>query len=655
LERLINIDNGGTLTDICVWDGQALTYTKTMTTPSDLSQCLFAGMTKASTGIFGEPDLKTLLQSTKHIRYSTTVGTNALVERKGPRIGIVTDDPSVEQEMRASASEASLFDELVGTRVAVIALGADEEALGFDLVQRVNKLTTNGAARIVVAVGSADGADERRLRSILLRKFPRHLVGSVPILYSWDFAADRVRSRRIWSGVINAFLHPTMERFLYNAEDRLRSHRVQNPLLIYRNDGSSSRVAKSVALKTYSSGPRGGLEGTRALAEAYGLRHVLMIDVGGTTTDVGSIKDYQIEVQRRGSIAGVPISFPMSQVYSSGVGGSSVIAVHNGKIVVGPTSVGAAPGPACFGFGGKSATITDVNLLLGVLDPATYLDGEFTLDPERSRAVITATIAQPLGIGLEEALVEMEAAYSATLAASFAGAIDDPSDTTLAAFGGAGPMSACGAAKINGIDKVLVPKLAAIFSAYGISFSDIGQTYEVVLGQASAKAAQTAHDALVERAERDLFQEGYELATCTLEWTLVVEEDDGTPVSSTPYVVGAAPVIASGQHASLKLTATAALPHAVIAADTTLATCAAVSSGTRKVRSSASRVDDVPVYVLLEQKPGATAAGPAIVEGPFFTARVLAGWKLDVTAGGDLLLADTHSNVVCSPDERPNA
>ena len=642
MERLINIDNGGTLTDICVWDGQNFNYAKTLTTPFDLSKCLFEGLTKASESIFGAPDLEALLHSTKHIRYSTTQGTNALVERKGPRIGLVTDDAAVVAELRATEAEASLFDALIGPRVAVIDPHADEETLIFDLVQQVNKLTTDGAARIVVAVGDASGPGERRLRNILLRKFPRHLLGSVPVLYSWEFTADRVRTRRIWSGVINAFLHPTMERFLYNAEDRLRQLRVQNPLLIYRNDGASSRVAKSVALKTYSSGPRAGLEGARALAKAYDLNHVLMIDVGGTTTDVGSVKDFQITVDRRGSIQGVPISFPMSNVHSTGVGGSSIITVKDGQIIVGPESVGAAPGPACFGFGGTSATITDVNLLLGVLDSATYLDGGFALDAERSKAVILATVAEPLGVGLEEALVEMEAAYFATIAKSFAAVIGDPADTTIAAFGGAGPMSACGAARLNNVKTVLVPKLAAVFSAFGISFSDIGQNYEVGVSEPTIEAAKSVHDMLVERAERDMFQEGHDLAACTLQWSLVVEEADGTLVSETPYTYGDAPAVGAGQPASLKLDVTFELPHASLAGNTSLTSHAALASGTRQVRSSTTQVDEVPVYSLLDQEPGATAQGPAIVEGPFFTARVLDGWKLDVTAAGDLMLTDTH-------------
>ncbi|MFG2022244.1 hydantoinase/oxoprolinase family protein [Streptomyces sp. NPDC048825] len=642
MQRLINIDNGGTLTDICVWDGQDFTYTKTLTTPFDLSKCLFDGITKASEAVYGAADIEALLHSTRHIRYSTTQGTNALVERKGPRIGLITDDPAVVEELRSTESEASLFDDLIGTRVATVDPHADEESLSFDLVQRVNKLTTDGAARIVVAVGDSDGRDERRLRGILLRRFPRHLLGSVPILYSWEFTADRVRSRRIWSGAINAFLHPTMERFLYNAEDRLRSHRVKNPLLIYRNDGASSRVAKSVALKTYSSGPRGGLEGTRALARAYGLGHVLMIDVGGTTTDVGSVKNGRIADERRGSVKGVPISFPMSDVHSSGVGGSSVITVRDGRITVGPESVGAAPGPACFGFGGKSATITDVNLLLGVLDPTTYLDGDFSLDAERSKAVVTATVAEPLGVSLEEALLRMEAAYFATVANAFAGSIEDAADTTIAAFGGAGPMSACGAARLSDVKTILVPKLAAVFSAFGISFSDIGQSYEAGLPEASAATAATVHDSLLERAERDMFQEGHELASCVLQWSVVVEEQDGALVDEVPYAYGDAPAVGTGLHGSLRLTVTAALPHVELAGNETLAPRPAVSSGVRRVRSSPDQVEDVPVYSLVEQQPGATAMGPALVEGPFFTARVLEGWQLHVTAGCDLLLTDTR-------------
>jgi N-methylhydantoinase A len=635
MNHLINIDNGGTLTDICVWDGESFSFTKTLTTPFDLSQCLFDGIEKASAGLYGDKDLVRLLHQTQHIRYSTTQGTNALVERKGPALGLVVEGEPIVDDLCSGPEARKLFDDVVGSRVARVDLALDPDKLVFDLVQQVNQLTTDGAARIVVVGESPES--ERTLRSILLRKFPRHLLGSVPLLYSWELANDRDRGRRTWSSILNSFLHPVMERFLYQAQHRLREHKVTNPLLVYRNDGASSRVSKAVALKTYSSGPRGGLEGTQALAQSYGLSHVLMMDVGGTTTDVGVVADNAIATDRRGFVKGVPISFPMSDVQSAGVGGSSVIGVVGDRITVGPRSVGAAPGPACFGLGGKEATITDVNLLLGVLDPATYLDGQLHLDADRARAVVTETVADPLGVQLEEALVLMEAAYFQAIAGSFGNLVRD--DTTLAAFGGAGPMSACGAAQLAGVHRVLVPRMAAVFSAFGISFSDVGKSYEVTLTETGTEAAALAYDEILTRAERDMFQEGYDLSQCTTEALLLVESEDGETVQSLPYRRGDAVELLDGS-VSVRLDCAAALPQPTLVHDAEVSPRPAVQHGTRDVRSSARHVDECPVYVLDDQEPGASAAGPAVVEGPFFTARVPSGWRFDVTSNADLILTD---------------
>ncbi|MBH0123730.1 hydantoinase/oxoprolinase family protein [Rhodococcus sp. NPDC003382] len=639
MDRLINIDNGGTLTDICAWDGHDFSFTKTLTTPFDLSQCLFDGLTKVSREIYGTENLPELLHSTAHIRYSTTQGTNALVERKGPSVGILTDSAGTVDELRRTPEQRALFDDLVGSRVAVIDSAADD--LDSELVAKVNRLITDGAARIVVAVGDTNDGREREIRRVLLRKFPRHLLGSVPFLYSWDFSTDRTASRRIWSAVINTFLHPTIERFLYNTEHRLRDHRVRNPLLIYRNDGASSRVAKSVALKTYSSGPRGGLEGTRALAEVYGLKHVLMIDVGGTTTDIGTVTGGEILTDRRGSIAGIPISFPMSNVESAGIGGSSVIAVTDGVITVGPESVGAAPGPACFGFGGTAATITDVNLLLGVLDPSTYLDGGFTLDADRARAVVRETVAEPLGLTLDEALIAMEQAYFTAMGSAIAPAVQDADETTIAAFGGAGPMSACGAARDAGVRTVLIPKLAAVFSAFGIGFSDIGQSYETDLVDTSDATLADATADLLAKAERDMFQEGHSLDECTLSWTVASEDEHGVTVDETPYRPGEPVELVAGASSALTLVVTRRMNRIALPDSSFAEPCDPQATGVRTVLGAAGRAE-VPVYTLTEQQPGATAEGPAIVEGPFFTARVQDGWTFHVTAGGDLLLTDTH-------------
>ncbi|MEZ2189484.1 hydantoinase/oxoprolinase family protein [Corynebacterium sp. CCM 9204] len=633
MKHLINIDNGGTLTDICVWDGGEFSFTKTLTTPFDLSECLFEGIAKASANLYGERHLVRLLHEAEHIRYSTTQGTNALVERKGPSIGLLVEDLAVVDAMQSDDDHSALFTDLVGTRVETFDISDD--TLEFSLVQTVNKLTTDGAARLVVV--GRDAESERTVRNLLLRNFPRQLLGSVPVLCSWEFVEDIDDARRAWSSVVNTFLHPVMERFLYQAQSRLRDNKVTNPLLVYRNDGASSRVSKSVALRTYSSGPRGGLEGTAALARSYSLDHVLMMDVGGTTTDVGVVDNCTIETKRRGQVGEATISFPMSSVHSSGVGGSSIIGVRDGKIVVGPRSVGAAPGPACFGLGGKDATITDVKVLLGVLDPDTYLNGQMHLDASRSRAVITSTIAEPLGISLEEALIRMEDAYLETMAETFRDLVRD--DTTLAAFGGAGPMSACGAAEKAGVKRVLIPRMAAVFSAFGISFSDIGKTYEISITGTDAESLQRHHDELLHRAERDMFQEGYSLAECETEWALEQHDESGEVISTRGYRHGEDLGDLEG-NLMLCLDVKKVLPHADLGDDDSVEASDAVSTTIRAVRVGADEIRDLPVYVLEDQAPGARAAGPAIIEGPFFTARVTPGWVFTVTSNGDLIISD---------------
>ena len=236
----------------------------------------------------------------------------------------------------------------------LVTVDSGDEELSAELVRQVNDLASCGASRLVVSVGAKTVQPRRRGSRDCCCGCTPHLLGAIPLLFSWELAADRDDFRRTWSSLLNAFLHPAMERFLFNAESRLREHRTRRPLLIFRNDGGSSRVAKSAALKTYSSGPRGGLEGTRALARHYGLRHVLMVDVGGTTDRHrgGDRRDRPDRSPRFVDVA--PTSFELAEITSHGVGGSSMIRLMDGEIKVGPESVGAAPGPACFGLGGMT-------------------------------------------------------------------------------------------------------------------------------------------------------------------------------------------------------------------------------------------------------------------------------------------------------------
>jgi N-methylhydantoinase A/oxoprolinase/acetone carboxylase beta subunit len=641
MTRLINIDNGGTLTDFCFVDGDEVRYTKTLTTPYDLSRCLFDGLEKVSALAYGEPRLAALLQSTDCIRYSTTQGTNALVQRAGPQLGLLVTDPTLVEGLAATQSQEDLLAALVGDRWGVISLDADDEELSRELLARVNDLSARGARRLVIAVSGTNGAaDEARVKRLLLRLYPRHLLGAVPLLFSWELVADRDDIRRTWSSLLNAFLHPAMERFLFNADRRLRDARARQPLRIFRNDGASSRVSKSAALKTYSSGPRGGLEGTRALAARYGLRHLVMLDVGGTTTDIGVVSDGAIHVDRRGTIEHAPSSLELAAITSYGVGGSSVFRVVDGRLAVGPDSVGAAPGPACFGLGGDQATITDVLLLAGVLDPATYLGGTLALYPDRSVKVIEDKIAGPLGIPLDDALRQMEEAHAAAIAAALADATTVAGDTVLAAFGGAGPMTVCGAARRVGARHVLIPRMAAVFSAFGIGFSDLGQRYEQPLAAVDHATVRQAADRLLALGARDMFAEGIDASACTPRFRITIEHEDEELVVELDDPQEAEAQLKPGDRASLELVLLAPLPHVTLGGGDDAEASPARTGGTRPLRDGRGRQVETPVYVLEHQRPGARGSGPAVIEGPFFTMRVPHGWQFDTTAAGDLRLTD---------------
>ena len=633
--KLINIDNGGTLTDICVVEGSQIWRTKTLTTPHDLSRCFFDGLTKASRAIYGEDDILGLLTSTDYIRYSTTQGTNALVERKGPRLGLIlTGDLSIDQLRRDKAGK--LFESLIGDRLVRLDLSQDGGALEMAAVKAVNALSSAGANRIVVAHGGSNRmTEETRLKNLLLRKFPQHLLGAVPILYSHEVVEDDDDARRTWTALFNAFLHPAMERFLHNAEHKLRANKTQKPLLIFRNDGHSARVAKTIALKTYSSGPRGGLEGARAIARHYGFKHLISMDIGGTTTDIGEIGDGQVRSHLRGEVEGVPVSFPLSDIHSAGVGGSSIIHVVDGRIVVGPESVGSVPGPACFALGGSEATITDAFLIQGLLDPESFFGGDLKLDGARARSVIEERVAKPLGLTVEAAAKAMEAAWVEKIAASVRESAPPKSDTVLAAFGGAGPLVACRIAEALGIGRVLVPGLAAVFSAFGLGFSDIGHQYEVALDGRDDQAYQAGLSELMEQADRGMFGEGFELDDCAIEKQLVltgkgVDERRPLPNGSLPKGLPAAAQL------TVSMTVTKALPQPRLTGRFGAAKkpVAMVSKSSRKVEGRA-----LPLYRVDEQQAGAVAQGPAVLEEAFFTGRLDPGWTVEINDSGDILLS----------------
>lgn len=624
---LVSIDNGGTLTDVCATAGGSTIHVKTITTPHDLTECFIKGLEALSERVFGEADLGRMVAEIDFIRYSTTQGTNAIVQRKGPRVGLLTDSSAL-AEAAANACPA-LFEAFVAERVKVLPDAGSTDADAHALVMAVTELVSAGTNRVVVALSGDRAEDrERSAMRVLYRAFPRHLLGAVPLLFATRLSRIGGEERRLWAALVNAFLHPGMERFLHNAENSLRDHRARKPLLIFGNDGTSTRVAKTVAIRTYSSGPQGGVVGAEALLEHYGIADAVTMDIGGTTTDIAVVAAGRVAVDEQGAIEGAPVPIPLARIRSVGVGGGSIIKVVKGAIAVGPESVGAAPGPACFGRGGTHATITDALLVQGVLDPAAYFGGRLTLDRERARRAIAATIAEPLGLSVEEAVTAMVDAYDASIARALEAEGALAGAPVLMAFGGAGPMSACGVAEMAGLDRVLIPRFAAVFSAFGISFSDIRHTHLEPLADAGGGLA-AARAALVEQARRGMLAEGFDLDACRLDWSLLSPHGDGHRAGPLDEAAADGP----GEGRWLALHAVRPIERIRLGPPAITARAAAAPSGERAGSQT------LPLYRLESLTPGDHGAGPCLVEEDFFTTRVKPGWRFTVSDNGDLFLS----------------
>ncbi|MGP1281595.1 MAG: hydantoinase/oxoprolinase family protein [Parasphingopyxis sp.] len=616
---LVNIDNGGTLTDICAFDGERVVHAKTLTTPHDLTECLMAGLETLGENLGWEGDLVQLVAAIDHLRYSTTQGTNAIAQRKGPRLGLLVANEAQATAIREAAPE--LFAGLVDTRWAAI-----DGVSTLEAVQSVRALIADGASRLVICLDGDRAPDaEADLRRALYAAFPRHLLGAVPLLFSTDLAPGADPVRRAWSGLVNAFLHPSMEQFLHHAEDKLRRHRIRNPLLVFRNDGGSTRVSRTIALHTYSSGPRGGAVGAAVLARHYGFERFVSIDIGGTTTDLAIFEKGEVAEHRFGDVDGAPIAFPVADVRSVAVGGGSVLSVAEGEIRVGPESMGALPGPACFGRGGTAATMTDVMLLAGILDPDSYFGGKLTLDRERAEKAVRAHIADPLGIDLDQAIASAMQAYDGKIAHAIADLAGDGAIDAMIAFGGAGPMSACGIAEKADIGRVLVPRFAAVFSAFGIGFSPVRHDHAEPVSAFAPDQVERARSALEKRAARAMESEGFALDECELRWRALV--GSGDEAQSLP--LDQAPADAAGL---VTLEVVRAIPSTALGPASQSTESEAASTEQR------AAMGGMPLYRLEALSPADGASGPCLVEEQFFTAWIRPGWRFAITGNHDLLV-----------------
>lgn len=494
--RRVSVDIGGTFTDcFVVWDGQYV-ESKALTTKHNLAIGFNEAIDEASNKLgLTRPGL---LSGVDSVRYATTLGTNALIERKGPKIGFLTtagfgstitigrgraygeglsfaEQRDVPQADRPIPLVPIEMVRLVRERIDYagnVILELDEA----DLRLRIRELMAAGAEALVVSLVNSvvNPAHELRVQRIFVEDYPEHMLGSVPMLLSHQVAGRKGEYVRSMSTVLDAFLHKTMYHGLSSLELNLRASGYTKPMLVVHNSSGMAQLNSTDALQTVHSGPVSGVAAAEHLAKQAGLGNVVATDMGGTSYDIGLIVkggvkfyDFMPVVERW------LVTVPMIHLVTLGSGGGSVARYDEmyKTVKCGPDSAGSDPGPCCYDRGGLRATVTDADLLLGYLDPLNYANGHIKLNPRRAKQAIEDQLAEAMDCDVIEASKLIKQTVDADMANGVATELRafgyDPSEFTMLSYGGNGPLHACGIARNLGISRILAPPYSAAFSACG--------------------------------------------------------------------------------------------------------------------------------------------------------------------------------------------
>jgi N-methylhydantoinase A/oxoprolinase/acetone carboxylase beta subunit len=507
----IGVDTGGTFTDLVKLDDHGLSVHKVRSTPDDPARAILIGVAD----LIGEA-------LPAEIVHGSTVATNALLERKGARIALITTDGFQDVLAIGRQTRSELYNFMVRGAQAML-----DPSLIFGVVERLDRY---GAVLVPLKHSELAGiikklrqANVECVAICLLHSYanPAHERQVADVLAQAGFAVSASHTilpeyreyERCSTTVVNAYVTPVMSRYLTKLEDKLIGTRLH---VMQSNGGSiSAAQASASAVRTILSGPAAGAVGAQAVAFASGFDRVILFDMGGTSTDV-SLCDRGLSITSESRVGDFPVRLPMLDIHTVGAGGGSIAYVDTGgSFRVGPRSAGADPGPVCYGKG-IELTVTDANLLLGRLDPDYFLGGRMTIDLERTAACADA-FANKLQISttrLAEGIIKIaNANMEHAIRAVSVQRGHDPRDFALLAFGGAGGMHACEIAETLEIPTVIVPRQAGVLSALGMLLADVRKDYsQTILKPADLISLGDLEEyfaPLIEQAKADLAIEGF--------------------------------------------------------------------------------------------------------------------------------------------------
>ena len=638
------------MTDALISDGERRYSFKTDTTPHDYTVSFLACLTEAA-NILGHADVTSFLAQVGLIRWTSTITTNVLAERRGSKVGLLVSKGH--EKTLYGDSRSPVIDALIGGSNVI---GLPDKPTQGDILAGVKELLEGGVRRICVCLKESfpDGRAEQYIKAIIEEQYPDHIIGAVPVLLGNEMARLRHDQTRVHYSLMNAYTHTQLATSLFKAEDLLRDdYRWSGPLLIGHTSGGVARISKTKAVDTIESGPVFGAFGGAYMARAYGLKNVLCFDVGGTTTKASIIRDGAPVFQRGGELMEVPVQSSFAMLRSAAVGGGSIARVRDNRVTLGPDSMGAAPGPACYGLGGGEATLSDALLVLGYLDASNFLGGRRHLQVNQARAAIEQNVAKPMSMSVELAALSIRDEALSIMAelirATLTEAKLDAKNTALFAFGGNGPMFAALLAERLAMPVAYVFDFGPVFSAFGSAISDVVHAYEH--GTSELWNAATHAATLLElrnQAVRDLRGEGFKEADAKFSWELefATGVDDVTVVhvaTSTENptalaveldkAVQSAGPVSQQQLVLIRLTTRLSIgSHALTKRQYKVE---AQAPGSRAMRFDAVNEEPHPVSRWENMNVGDKLAGPAMVNGATLTCPVPPGWELQVDAYGN--------------------
>jgi N-methylhydantoinase A len=669
----IGVDIGGTFTDLQILDeaSGALYSLKTPTTPDDPSIGLMTGIAAAARR-FGFR-----LDEIGFLLHGTTIATNAVLERKLPRGALIATagfEDVIEigrhnrrdvYGLRPSPPPVLIpRDRRLGIAERIAASGAVElapdEAAIAALVARLAALEAETVA-IALINAFVNPAHEHRLRDAIAAALP-----GLPVAISSEISPEIREYERSSTTVLNALLMPVVRSYLRRLDDRMRRAEFSPRLLLVQSNGGvcSAEIAGEQPVRLLLSGPSGGALAALRTAETLALQALVGIDMGGTSFDVSVVQGGRLTLITQGEVDRLPVRLPMVEIRTIGAGGGSIAAVDaGGRLTVGPRSAGAMPGPVCYGHGGDEPTVTDANLVLGRLDPDYFLGGAMALDLAAARATIAARIAAPLGLAIEAAAAGVLTVTNTSLAAAIRLSLFekglDPREFALLSFGGAGGLHAIAVAEELGIGRVVFPRDAGTFSAYGILHSDIvhdfAQSRILPAGPESLPEVAAICAALreqgIRQCERDGIAAGDRVGALAVDMRyrgqafelLVPWGDIAVDAASLADLVARFHALHEQRFSyanprdaveivTLRLTVTGRLaqPRGHAAAE---------PAKTKIAQHRAAFLDgawrDIPVHH--RDALAATINGPALIEEPYTTVLLGEGWSATVESGGNLV------------------